>query len=153
MFRMKSTIKFLSVLAVLLFVTSLTYAQHGYLRVKFLNPLGGTPVSIAFNQTFDKRTIYINNPGYPPVVSTTTTGIFRTGTATAGSTTTLESPGGTMSGYTAYTSYIVTNFNIRVGGQSYYTLTPTEIANLEYTDDSIEITANGGYKFTITNTA
>jgi hypothetical protein len=149
---MKKVIRILSICMVALFATSVTYAQHGALKVRYQSSVPGAPGQIGFNQTFEKTTIYVNNPGYPPMFPYVQSGLIRYGSAFLGATTTLENPGGTYTGYTAYSTYVLTNFNIRIGGQPYYTLTPTEISNLEYAYDTIEIVAAGGVKFTIENT-
>lgn len=149
---MKNIIRILSICMVALFATSAIYAQHGALKVRYQSSVPGAPAGIGFNQTFEKTTIYVNNPPYPPMFPYVQSGLTRYGTANLGATTTLENPGGTYTGYTAYSTYVLTNFNIRIGGQPYYTLTPTEISNLEYAYDTIEIVAAGGVKFTIENT-
>ncbi len=149
---MKSTFRFLFIAIATLFTASAATAQYGNLQIRFTSsePPASSPASIGANIIFDKLVTFLPDPGYPPKPPIGAIGLNRSGSAALGATTTIEPAATTTTGYTATSSYDITDFRFRIGGFSYYIFSAAEITALQTFNNPIEVVAFSGKKFTVT---
>ena len=149
---MKSIFKSLLIVALALFITNAATAQYGNLQLRYTSsePPASSPASIGASVTFDKSVTFLPDPGYPPKSPIAAIGLTRSGSAGLGVTTTLETAASATPGYSATSSYDITNFSFRIGGFSFYTFSAAEITALQSFNNPIEVVAFSGRKFTVT---
>jgi hypothetical protein len=126
---MKSIFRILSVTALVFFTAVVAHAQYGNLNMRNTSSVAGAG-SIGASVTFEKSVSFVPNPGYPPISPIAASGLVRSGSATIGSTTTLELAGGHPVGYESFSSYGLTDFRFRIGGFGYKPLTAAQIGVL-----------------------